>query len=92
MSYAVDIAADMNAVDEDGHVLAFLDSARDPSLIVPGELVVAGTPTFASLCIVEEVEPRPERGGLVDLLVLPGPLGIYRSALQRATRGEPASV
>jgi hypothetical protein len=38
----VDITADLNAEDQTGYVWTFLDEARDPSIIVPGELVVAG--------------------------------------------------
>ena len=38
----VDIAADLNDEDESGFVWTFLDEARDPALIVPGAIIVAG--------------------------------------------------
>ena len=38
----MDIAADLNAEDQTGYVWAFLDEARDPSLVVSGALVIAG--------------------------------------------------
>src|SRR5262245_22470255 len=42
MAIAVDIKTDLNAEDQTGYVWAFLDDARDPSLITRGALVVAG--------------------------------------------------
>jgi hypothetical protein len=38
----VDIPADLNAEDQTGYVWAFLDEVRDPSVVVPGALVIAG--------------------------------------------------
>lgn len=38
----VDITADLNAEDDTGYIWTFLDEARDPSLIVPGVVVIAG--------------------------------------------------
>ena len=40
----VDITADLNDEDDTGYVWTFLDEARDPSVIAPGAIVVAGTP------------------------------------------------
>ena len=48
----VDIPTDLNSEDETGYVWTFLDEAEDPSVIVPGEVVVAGsplTPDYATL-------------------------------------------
>jgi hypothetical protein len=42
----VDIAADLNDEDETGFVWAYLDDARDPDLIRPGNVVIAGMPTL----------------------------------------------
>lgn len=36
----IDIAADLNNEDETGLVWMFLDEARDPSVVVPGAVVV----------------------------------------------------
>lgn len=38
MVIAVAVRADLNAEDQTGYVWAFLDEARDPSLITPGAL------------------------------------------------------
>jgi hypothetical protein len=38
----VDIAADLNDEDETGFVWTYLDDARDPALIRPGSVVIAG--------------------------------------------------
>jgi hypothetical protein len=38
----VDIAADLNDEDETGFGWTYLDDARDPDLIRPGNLVIAG--------------------------------------------------
>jgi hypothetical protein len=46
----VDIACDVQQVDETGYVWTFLDEARDPSVITTGAIVVAGDddePVFA---------------------------------------------
>lgn len=40
----VDIPADLNSEDETDLVWTFLDEADDPSIIKPGEVVVAGSP------------------------------------------------
>lgn len=42
MDVTVDIAADLNDEDETGSVWTFLDEARDPSVVVPGAIIVAG--------------------------------------------------
>jgi hypothetical protein len=79
---AVDIRADLNAEDQTGYVWAFLDEARDPSVIVPGALVVAGdedTPAVA--VVVDLVEHR--NGVIVHLDVLPGALDSYLALAQR---------
>jgi hypothetical protein len=55
----VDIAADLNAEDETSFVWSFLDDARDPSIVRPGESVVAGSGLTAA------------RGGVVDIVDAP---------------------
>lgn len=55
----VDIPADLNAEDQTGYVWALLDEARDPSVIVPGALVVTGD------------EEAPAVGAVIDLVSHP---------------------
>jgi hypothetical protein len=49
MMTRVDIAADLNSEDETGFVWTFLDEADDPSVIRPGEVVVAGSPLTSAV-------------------------------------------
>jgi precorrin-3B methylase len=78
----VDIRADLNAEDQTGYVWAFLDEARDPSLITPGALVVAGDEdAFAVAAVVDLVE-HPN-GTVVHLDVLPGVLSNYLALARR---------
>ena len=67
----VDIAADLNSADETGLVWTFLDEAPDPSIIRPGEVVVAGSELTPAVCEV------------VHLRVLPGTIEQYRRLLDR---------
>jgi len=51
----VDITADLNDEDETGFVWTFLDEARDPALIAPGAIVVAGTPDAPAVAEVVDL-------------------------------------
>jgi hypothetical protein len=55
--------------DESGHVWAFLREARDPSLIEPGAIVVAGDEDAPALAEVVEVVEKPA-GSVVHLRLL----------------------
>ena len=79
----VDIPADLNSEDESGFVWTFLDEADDPSVIRPGEVVVAGTPLTPAVCEVVDIVDKPA-GTIVHLRVLPGPIEQYRRLLTRA--------
>ena len=68
---AVDIRADLNAEDQTGYVWAFLDEAREPSVIVPGALVVAGDEDAPAVAVVVDLVEHPN-GTIVHLDVLPG--------------------
>lgn len=84
---AVDITCDVQQVDETGHVWTFLDEAHDPSVIVPGNIVVAGSdiePVYA--VVVDLVDEDPDR--IVHLDILPGALSQYRVAAERASLAE----
>lgn len=55
----------------------FLDEARDQSLIVPGEMVVAGSTLTPAVCQVVDVVAKPA-GTIVHLRPLPGTIDQYR--------------
>jgi hypothetical protein len=78
----VDIPADLNAEDQTGYVWAFLDEARDPSLITPGALVVAGAEDAPAVAAVVDLVEHPN-GIIVHLDVLPGVLDNYLALARR---------
>ena len=79
----VDIPADLNSEDETGLVWTFLDEADDPSLIRPGEVVVAGSALTPAVGAVVDLVEKPA-GTIVHLRVLPGTIEQYRRLLERA--------
>ena len=80
---AVDITADLNDEDETGFVWTFLDEARDPSIIVPGAIVMAGDADAPAVAEVVDLVEKPS-GTIVHLRLLPGTLEDYRALLQRS--------
>ena len=78
----VDISADLNSEDETGFVWTFLDEAADPSVIQPGEVVVAGSPLTPAVCEVVDLVEKPV-GTVVHLRVLPGTIDQYLRLLSR---------
>ncbi len=78
----VDISADLNSEDETGFVWTFLDEAADPSLIVPGEVVIAGSPLTPAVCEVVDLVDKAV-GTVVHLRILPGTIDQYRRLLSR---------
>ena len=81
---AVDIIADLNAEDETGYVWTFLDEARNPALITPGALVVAGDEDAPAVAVVVDLIPHPN-GTIVHLDVLPGAIDNYLALARRVT-------
>jgi hypothetical protein len=81
---AVDIVADLNTEDETGYVWTFLDEARDPALITPGALVVAGDEDAPAVAVVIDHVPHPN-GTIVHLDVLPGAIDNYLALARRVT-------
>jgi tetrahydrodipicolinate N-succinyltransferase len=79
----VDITADLNDEDETGFVWTFLDEARDPAVIVPGAIVIAGTPESPAVAEVVDLVDKPA-GTVVHLRLLPGAVSDYAAAVQRA--------
>lgn len=78
----IDIAADLNTEDETGLVWTFLDEATDPSMIGPGELVVAGSELTPAVCEVIDLVEKPV-GTIVHLRILPGSVDQYRNLVDR---------
>ena len=80
----VDITADLNDEDETGFVWTFLDEARDPAVITPGAIVVAGTADAPAVAEVVDLVAKPA-GTVVHLRILPGSVSDYAAAVVRAT-------
>lgn len=78
----IDIAADLNTEDETGYVWTFLDEATDPSMIRPGEVVVAGSELTPAVCEVVDLVEKPV-GTIVHLRILPGSVEQYRNLVHR---------
>ena len=62
--------ADLNSEDETGFVWTFLDEVDDPSVIRPGEVVVAGSPLTPAVCEVVDIVDKPA-GMIVHLRCAP---------------------
>lgn len=69
--------------DESGHVWAFLREARDPGLIEPGAVVVAGDKDAPAVAEVVEIVEKPA-GQVVHLHLLPGMIEDYQALVRRA--------
>jgi len=80
----VDIACDLNDEDETGFVWTFLDEARDPSLIEPGAIVIAGDPDAPAVAEVVDLGDKSS-GRIVHLRLLPGTIDDYRQLVERAS-------
>ena len=79
----VDITCDLMDEDESGYVWTFLRDARDPSLIEPGAIVVAGDDEAPAVAEVVEIVERPA-GPIVHLRLLPGAIEDYEALVRRA--------
>ena len=84
----VDITCDLIDEDETGAVWTFLHEARDPDLIEPGAIVLAGDADVSAVAEVVDVVDRPA-GKVVHLRPLPGTVADYVAALERSKRGPP---
>lgn len=82
----VDITCDLMDEDETGHIWTFLREARDPSLIVPGAIVVAGDEETPAVAEVINTVDKPA-GRIVRLRLLPGILEDYVVVLEDARTG-----
>jgi hypothetical protein len=84
--YRVDIGADLNDEDDTGNVWTFLDEARDPAVIMPGALVVAGDEDAVAVCQVVDLATAGD-GTIVHLRMLPGNIDDYRDLIDRTLAG-----
>lgn len=81
----VDITADLNDEDETGLVWTFLDEARDPAIMTPGAIVVAGDPDTPAVAEVVDLVDKPA-GMIVHLRLLTGRFDDYAALVQRSSR------
>ena len=81
---SVDITCDLMDEDESGYVWTFLHEARDPSLMVPGAIVIAGDAEASAVAEVVDLVDKPA-GRVVHLRVLPGAIEDYEALVRRAT-------
>lgn len=79
----VDIAADLNDEDDTGLVWTFLDEARNPAIVVPGAIVVAGDADAPAVAEVVNLVEKPV-GTIVHLRLLPGTFDDYEALIQRS--------
>lgn len=79
----IDIACDLMDEDETGYVWTFLRDARDPALIEPGAIVVAGDVDAPAVAEVVDIVEKPA-GPVVHLRVLPGAIEDYEALVRRA--------
>lgn len=79
----IDIPCDVQQEDESGFVWAFLDEARDPSVITVGAIVIAADDRDPVLARVVSLIDGPG-GTKVRLDILPGDPREYVRALSRA--------
>jgi len=66
----IDLFVDLNTEDETGFPWTYLDQAVDPSVVVPGRLIVVGS--GSALAIAEVIDVAAD--GLVHVRPLPGPV------------------
>ena len=82
MTVTVDLTADLNDEDETGFVWTVLDEAHDPSVVVPGAIVVAGDADAPAVVEVVDIVTKPS-GVIVHLRVLPGAVEDYAALVRR---------
>jgi hypothetical protein len=76
----VDLRVDLQTMDETGLPWTFLDQARDPSRIVPGCHIVAGSGAAVAVVVVVDVTEE----GIVHVHPLPGSVASNAHLLDRA--------
>ena len=72
----IDLFVDLNTEDETGLPWTYLDQALDPSIVVPGRLLIVGA--GAAVAVAEVVDVGAD--GVVHVRPLPGPVSAERLA------------
>jgi hypothetical protein len=72
----IDLFVDLNTEDDTGLPWTYLDQAPDPSVVVPGRLIVVGAGSARAIAEVVDVAAD----GLVHVRPLPGPVTPERLA------------
>ena len=73
----IDLFVDLNTEDETGLPWTYADQAVDPSVVVPGRLLVVGAGSAVAIAEVVDVSAD----GLVHVRPLPGPVTQRRLAM-----------
>ncbi len=84
---SIDISCDLMDEDETGYVWTFLREARDPSVIEPGAIVVAGDADAPAVAEVIDIVDKAA-GIVVHLRLLPGAIEDYEALVRRAITSE----
>jgi hypothetical protein len=84
---ATDITCDLMDVDETAFAWTFLSEAREPKLIEPGAVVLAGDTDASAVAEVVDVVDKPA-GKVVHLRLLPGQVEEYPALVRRVLTGE----
>jgi hypothetical protein len=77
MQDEIDLVADLNALDDEGHGWSVLADAHDPSEVHPGAMLLAGNPAGRAVVRVVAVD----HDGQVHFAILPGPVDRNRHLL-----------
>ena len=77
----IDLAADLNAQDDDGYGWSLVSSARDPSRVAVGRMLLAGNSQAVAVVRVVAVDDD----GQVHFVILPGPIAKNRHLLDHAS-------
>ena len=72
----IDLFVDLNTEDETGLPWTYLDQALDPSIVLPGRLLIVGA--GAAVAVAEVVDVGAD--GVVHVRPLPGPVSAERLA------------
>ena len=80
--WTVDLEADLNSREQDGYCWSLLSDARNPELIVPGAVVVAGDSDAPAMVEIVDLQPVGQHT-MVRFRILPGLFEDYADAFAR---------
>lgn len=72
----IDLVVDLNTMDDSGLPWAFLDTATDPSRIVPGRQIIVGSGEVRAVATVVDIDD-----GIVHVQPMRGPISRHRHLL-----------